>query len=254
MQLLVDIGNTSIQWATWNGEALGATGSARHFGGLPIDLLAAWDELDRIDAVVVACVGPAVVLDAAAKVAEARWQCRLRQVHTSAQAHAVRVAYDEPSRLGVDRFLALVGAHAQYPGPKLIIDAGTATTYDLLLADGRHLGGLILPGVQMMRDSLLTGTQIPRHEAADADQSWAADTGEAIAAASVQAPAALAERLYQRLSGQTDLAPTLILTGGDARRLLPAIALPAIHDPMLVLSGLSRFASPIVAANPVRPD
>ena len=254
MQLLVDIGNTSIHWATWNGEALGATGSARHHGGLPIDLLAAWDELDRIDAVVVACVGPAVVLDAAAKVAEARWRCSLRQVYTSAEAHAVRVAYDEPSRLGVDRFLALVGAHAKYPGPKLIVDAGTAITYDLLLADGCHLGGLILPGVQMMRDSLLAGTQIPRHEAADADPSWAADTAEAIAAASVQAPAALAERLYQRLSGQIDRAPTLILTGGDAGRLMSAIALPAIHDPLLVLWGLSRFASPSASAIAARPD
>ncbi len=158
------------------------------------------------------------------------------------EAHGVRIAYAEPARFGVDRFLGLIGAHAIQAGPKLIIDAGTAITYDLLLADGSHLGGLILPGIGIMRDSLLAGTQIPRYEPAEADQAWATDTAEAVAAASIQAPAALAERLYHRLSDHTGQTPTLIITGGDAERLLPATHTDAIHHPELVLLGLSRFA------------
>ena len=241
MQLLVDIGNTSIKWATWDGEQLADPGSAKHFGALPIDLLAAWDALDDISGIIVARVGPQSVLDAVANIAAARWRCDLTEIATSAEAHAVRIAYSEPARLGVDRFLALIGAHTQHAGPKLIVDAGTAVTYDLLLADGSHLGGLILPGIALMRDSVLAGTQIPRYEPAEADQSWADDTAEAVAAASIQAPAALAERLYQRLSDHASQSPKLIITGGDAERLLPAITPPAIHQPDLVLLGLTRF-------------
>ncbi|KAA6185062.1 type III pantothenate kinase [Thiohalocapsa marina] len=240
--LLVDIGNTSVKWALWDGRQLCRPGAAKHHGALPIDLLAAWESLTGIAQLVVACVGPRSVLDAVAAVARASWQCGVRVVETRASAHGVRIAYAQPARLGVDRFLALVGAqHAGPPGDKVIVDAGTAVTYDLLDAAGRHLGGLILPGVQMMRDSLLTGTLIPRHESADGNQSWAADTGEAIAAASIQAPAALAERLLDRLAQETGNSPCLIITGGDAERLLPAIDRPAVHQPDLVLQGLSRF-------------
>lgn len=242
MQLLVDIGNTSIKWATWNGARLADGGSAKHYGALPIDLLAVWDALEQVDRVIVARVGPQSVLNAVADIAAARWQCGVTRVETSAEAHGVRIAYTEPTRLGVDRFLALIGAHANQTGPKLIVDAGTAITFDLLLADGDHLGGLILPGIALLRDSVLAGTQIPRYEPAEADQAWATDTAEAVAAASIQAPAALAERLYQRLSEHTDQTPRLIITGGDAERLLPAMHLTARHEPQLVLTGLSCFA------------
>jgi len=242
MYLLLDIGNTSIKWATWDGERLADSGSAKHFGALPIDLLAAWDEIDGIRGILAARVGPAGVLEAVANVGAARWQCHPEMIETASEEHGVRIAYAEPSRLGVDRFLALIGAHARYPGPKLIVDAGTAITYDLLPADGTHLGGLILPGVSMMRDSVLANTQIPRYEPAEADTPWATGTAEAVAAASIQAPAALTERLHRRLATHAGEPPTLILTGGDAERLLPALDLDAIHDPHLVLHGLSRFA------------
>jgi type III pantothenate kinase len=254
MQLLVDIGNTSIKWALHAADAdePHGFGAAMHGGALPLDLLAAWDALDGIDAVVAAGVGPRAVKDAVVQVCESRFGRVPRWIETRAEAGGVRIAYAEPARLGVDRFLALVAAHRlgqadTVPAPALIVDAGTAVTYDLLQADGRHLGGLILPGVRLMRDSLLAGTQIPRYEPAEADLAWAADTGEAIAAASIQAPAALTERLQRRLHADTGTPPRLILTGGDAERLAAAIehppeALPALV-PDLVLRGLAALAA-----------
>jgi len=249
MQLLVDIGNTSIKWALRNPAAadLSGFGAAMHGGALPLDLLAVWDELDGIDAVIAAGVGPGPVKHAVTDVCQARWGIAPRWIATRAEAQGVRLAYAEPSRLGVDRFLALIATHRRLAGqgsaaPALIVDAGTAITYDLLAPAGRHLGGLILPGMKLMRDSLLAGTQIPRYEPIDADLSWATDTGEAIAAASIQAPAALAERLYHRLQQQTGIAPTLLLTGGDAERLAAAIELPAECVPDLVLHGLAALA------------
>lgn len=248
MDLLLDIGNTSLKWATFDGAELSPMGSARHHGALPVDVLAAWDDLTGIDRLLLGRVGPAAVEAAVLRVAETCWGPRVERVATSAGAFGVRVAYAEPARLGVDRFLALIGAlHIAGPDnadavPRLIVDAGTAITYDLLDADGTHRGGLILPGIGAMRETLFAGTQIPRYEPADVTQPWAADTAEAIAAASIQAPAALAERLHGRLAGGTGKTPLLLLTGGDAERLLPALAVPSVLVPDLVLRGLARFA------------
>ena len=249
MQLLIDIGNTSIKWGLRHpGDVdLTGVGAAMHGGALPLDLLAVWDELDGIDAIIAAGVGPRPVKDAVTQVCSARWGRTPSWVETMAEAHGVRIAYPEPARLGVDRFLALIAVHQRLAeqgtaAPALVVDAGTAITYDLLAADGRHLGGLILPGLRLMRDSLLMGTQIPRYEPTEADLSWAADTGEAIAAASIQAPAALAERLHRRLHQHVGIPAKLILTGGDAERLAAAIERPVEQIPDLVLRGLARFA------------
>lgn len=258
VSLLVEIGNTSLKWALRRDGVLGDMHAARHEGALPLDVLADWDQLDGIDSLVYSSVGPASVVEAMVRVARARWVSRssdasgvatdlmIRAVDTRSEAEGVRIAYQDPSRLGVDRFLALVAAHRRFEGPKLIVDAGTAVTFDLLLGDGRHLGGLILPGVRMMRDSLLAGTRIPRYEPLEADAWFATDTGEAIAAASLQAPAATAERLLSRLAAsglESNCAdPVLILTGGDAERLRLLLDSESSWVPDLVLQGLCHFA------------
>jgi type III pantothenate kinase len=249
MQLLIDIGNSSVKWALRHGAAEPPTdfGAALHGGALPLDLLAVWDALDQVKAVVAAGVGPQSVRAAVSQVSRSRFGVEPRWVHTRAEAFGVRIAYADPAQLGVDRFLALVAAHrrgqaAAQPVPTLIVDAGTAITFDALRADGHHLGGLILPGIRLSRDSLLAGTQIPRHEPVDANLPWATETGHAIAAASIQAPAALMERLYRRLTQDTGAVPRLILTGGDAERLGAAGHLPAELVPDLVLEGLAAFA------------
>lgn len=244
MDLLVDIGNTSLRWA-WHADGqLGEVGSVRHFGGLPIDLLAAWEDVEKPDRVLVANVGGEAVAAAFSRVCEGRWGLAPSFVRTQAEAFGVRVAYAEPARLGVDRWLALVAARRHFPGDVLIVDAGTAITFDLLAADGRHLGGLILPGVEAMRDTLLRGTQIPRLEvpdrvAAPVDRPWAEDTAGAIGAATIQAPAALAERLQRALAERAGGVPRLLVTGGDGARLLPALPTGAELVPDLVLQGLA---------------
>jgi type III pantothenate kinase len=240
MDLLIDIGNTSLKWAIHQSGMLGDMESVRHHGGLPVDLLAAWGRLTPPRRILVSNVGGAGMGGTLEGACRSYWSREPSFAATEPFAHGVRIAYERPDRLGVDRWLALIAAHRACPGPLLVVDAGTAITYDLLLGDGRHLGGLILPGIEMMRDGLLTGTHIPRVELEELSDRWAADTGAAVAAASIQAPAALAERLFERLARQTATSsPTCILTGGDAARLVPALGLPAQQRPDLVLQGLT---------------
>ncbi len=265
MKLLVEIGNTSLNWCRLDGGQLGEMTAARHYGSLPIDVLASWEQLAGITGVLVASVGPESVVEAVRATAAAYWQCPFSRIETQAQVQGVKIAYADAARLGVDRFLAMIGAYwldvrqglaigadaeAQQPAatepeprrPTLVVDAGTAITFDALLADGRHLGGQILPGLSMLRQSLLHNTQLPSHETQDHTDSWASDTGPAIAAASLQAPVALAERLLQRLQQDSGTMPRLILTGGDAERIAPLFRESYECQPALVLKGLARFA------------
>jgi type III pantothenate kinase len=181
----------------------------------------------------------------------AYWGLEAQFAVTRRDCLGLRVAYAQPTRLGVDRWLALLGALGRGAAAALVVDVGTAATFDVLAPAGRHLGGLILPGLTMMRDSLFAGTHIPSGEPESADEPWATDTGAAVATGSLHALAALAERLHQRLwdrlSGSVGVGsappPALLITGGDGPRIAPLIARPLELVPELVLCGLARLAS-----------
>lgn len=82
------------------------------------------------------------------------------QVHSQSQAFGVSSSYQKPDRLGVDRWIAMIATHKLYPAQNvLIVDAGTATTVDLLNTEGQHIGGWIMPGLQTMFDGLMNNTQ-----------------------------------------------------------------------------------------------
>jgi type III pantothenate kinase len=242
MDLLIDIGNTNLKWAPCTAGLLGEMRTVRHHGGVPIDVHAAWEQLATPDQILVSSVASGSVTQALSLSCRSHWNREPRFARTERHSHGVTVAYQDPRRLGVDRWLALLAAHRGWATPALVVDAGTAITFDLLLADGSHLGGLILPGIDMMRKSLLAGTAIPPVQLEETAEPWASDTATAIAAGSVQAPAALAQRLVERLAGETGDAPELLVTGGDADRLLPLMGRPARCVPDLVLQGLALLA------------
>ena len=259
MNLLIDIGNTNLRWVSQEGIDLGEPESVRHSGGVPLDLMAAWESLTAPRRVLVANVGGEPVAAAVGRVVRALWGLQAEPVAVRQAYLGLRVAYPDPSRLGVDRWLAMLGALGLGNGGALIVDAGTAVTYDLLLPGGDHLGGLILPGIEMMRVALLQGTRIPLAGPDPApgisiEEPWATDTGTALVSGPVQALGALADRLYDRLvlrcgplsgarpgPGAEAAAPRLLLTGGDAGRLAQAIGRPLTIVPDLVLLGLVRL-------------
>lgn len=85
----------------------------------------------------------------------------LHLAQSQAELAGVRNGYLEPAKLGVDRWLAILGAYAQVKGACLVIDCGTAITADYIEADGVHLGGCIAPGIKLMNKALLGSTNIP---------------------------------------------------------------------------------------------
>ncbi len=243
MRLLLDLGNTRLKWVMQKGAdgfARGAVGWDSDVAGTLRD---AWRELPKPDDILGASVVDAAREGAAADAARACWQRDTYWLRTPAEACGVRNAYDEPQRLGVDRFLAMVAAYDAGHAPCVLAGVGTALTLDALAADGRHLGGLIAPGPQLMQQSLVGATARVRPERPGEVLDAAANTADAVASGCWQAAAALIERFARRMAPALGGAPALRLGGGDAQALLPLLECPAELAEDGVLHGLAVWAN-----------
>lgn len=203
----------------------------------------AWSGLPRPDTVIAASVVDAVREALVAEVVGSLFARAPGWWRTPASACGVRNAYVEPQRLGVDRFLAMVAAYADGRAPCVLAGVGTALTLDALASDGRHLGGLIAPGPQLMRQSLLDATAQVRLDRPGEILELADNTADAVVSGCFQAAAALIERFATRMAARLDGAPTLILGGGDAATLMPLLSLPARLSQDSVLRGLAVWAN-----------
>jgi type III pantothenate kinase len=157
----------------------------------------------------------------------------------------VRNGYSNPAQLGVDRWLAVIGAYHRHRDACCVVDAGTALTIDGVDATGQHLGGFIVPGPRLMVESLLTGTS-------DLADRWAwrstpdparfpANTRDAIEQGCLISLAGLVANAQRRLEARAGRAPRLILTGGGAQVLAPWLTQPPEFIPDLVLQGLAHL-------------
>ena len=165
---------------------------------------------------------------------------RIQIARTQAHCGPLRIAYAEPARLGVDRFLALLAAHGRDAAGVLVVAVGTALTIDLLDARGQHRGGRIAPSPSLMREALhARAAQLPATGGRLVD--FAADTDDALASGCEGAALALIERSLTQARLLIGATPALLLHGGGAPALLPHLP-RAIAAPGLVLEGLARWA------------
>jgi len=162
-------------------------------------------------------------------------------VTTAAEDLGLVNSYEEPQRMGVDRWLAMAGARGQGEGPFCVVDAGTAITVDQVDGDGRHLGGWIVPGPALAAGALFTGTARIPQELADAAPSWGCSTAECVAAGMDQALRGLGQRIVAAGMELHGAAIPILGTGGDGERLLQWLGPDAKLAPDLVLEGLARW-------------
>jgi len=153
----------------------------------------------------------------------------------------VRNLYERPDQLGPDRWAALIAARALHPaGAALVVNSGTATTVDMLAADGRFLGGAILPGVELMRFVLHEHTgRLPFDEGEYRDTPR--KTSDAIESGCRHAQAGAVERMY-RVLRDIELNPLCIVAGGAGRALVDQLSMPRRYFENLVLEGLAHIA------------
>jgi type III pantothenate kinase len=170
----------------------------------------------------------------------------VQRVQARAAMGRLKVAYAEPARLGVDRFLALLAASERKDGPWLLASAGSALTLDLLGADGVHVGGLIAPMPAQIRSALATRfaqLDVPEGKAQD----FACDTADAIASGARAAALGVLEHGYARACEHLGGKPTVLVSGGSVDLLLQAQVPGLQAEPSLVLDGLARYVKEATA-------
>ncbi len=233
MILCLDAGNTRLKWGLHDGTSWLAKGALPHAS---IDKLV--DSLpmqpDHLLACNVAGAGAAARIETLA----AQLTVPLEWFRSSASAGGVTNRYDDPAQLGTDRWAALIGARSLHAGPALVVMAGTATTIDVLGADGNFSGGLILPGLDLMCKALARNTAgLPA--ARGQYRTPPTNTDDAIVSGALHATLGAIERMACRATSADLL---VLLSGGAAGALLPHLELPFRHLDYLVLEGLARTA------------
>jgi type III pantothenate kinase len=236
MNLLVDMGNTRLKWAIANnldiasGLPIGNTNISRN------TLLQLWQTINPPDQLAISCVSASRLFDLVLSVAAELWpQITTIQAKSEAMASGVCNAYQEPEKLGVDRWLAMIAAYHSHRKTLCIVDCGTAITVDVVDSSGKHLGGLISPGLRLMNEALTKGTENLKPSATNYLFGLATNTDAAIYNGTLSAACGLIELV---LKNQPDTLQ-LLLTGGDAEAIAEHLPTPAIIDPDLVLRGLA---------------
>lgn len=235
---LFDLGNTRLKCAPLHADGgFGEVLAKAHGGADPAHACASILPARGNVAYLASVAAPALtvnLLDALTQRFE-----RISIARTQSAFAGMRIAYADPRKLGVDRFLALLGAHARGV-PALVVAVGTALTIDLLDTEGGHRGGRIAPSPVLMREALhARAAHLPVTGGTYAE--FADDTEAALASGCEGAALALIERSRQSAESLLDAKPRLLLHGGGAPALLPHLR-DAGHAPRLVLEGLARWA------------
>ncbi|RFC34707.1 MAG: type III pantothenate kinase [Candidatus Nitrotoga sp. LAW] len=230
--LLIDAGNSRVKWAMVEGglwlqqnvlENTHASELSRAFLKLPPP--------DRILIANVAGENMAQLLSAAC----AAWQCPIEFIVAQVEQCGVRNLYERPAQLGSDRWAALIAAWQQERASCLVVNCGTATTVDALSAEGEFLGGLILPGVDMMRSSLAVGAA----QLAQIEGIWREfprNTADATFSGSIQATIGAIRLQFEALAMRGGV--RCLLSGGAADKVRQHLNLPSVRVDNLVLRGL----------------
>lgn len=236
--LVIDAGNSRIKWGLaddhgWLRRAALATTDA---AALAADIR----DLPAPASIVVSNVAGKAV-HAAITQALAHLQVPPLWIAARDQQCGVRSGYAEPAQLGTDRWAGLIAAWHAHRCACVVVNAGTTMTVDALSTDGVFLGGLIVPGLDLMRRSLASGTaQLPL--ASGQFHYFPDNTADAIMSGAINALAGAIERVhrYMRETGQGD--PLVIMSGGAAAQIRPQLNVRAELVDNLVLDGLLVIA------------
>ncbi|WP_158227250.1 type III pantothenate kinase [Mangrovitalea sediminis] len=236
MILQVDVGNTRAKWRLIEGGAIFARGAGSLSDERLFEAISSQQQSSTSEVRVASVAGEAGLASLLARLS-AEFGCIPRVYQAIDEQAGLRLAYRDPGRIGVDRWLAMLAAWKRYRAAFVVVDAGSALTVDFVDAQGVHGGGYILPGWRMLENALLQGTAQVRF---DVEEGEPVEPGNSTATCVSHGRnwlwSAVIERL-ERDCRQQAIGRTIV-TGGDAGRLL-ALGLQAEHWPDIVLDGMN---------------
>ena len=246
--LALDIGNTRLKWALYASPRPHATLLAQGAEFLEnIDKLSedAWKGLTAPHHI----LGCVVAADAVKRRLQEQmewWDVNPQWVVASESEAGLKNGYDHPTRLGADRWVAMVGAYHRMlgqgaPRPMVVVMVGTAVTVEALDAEGKFLGGLILPGHGIMLRALESGTaglHVPTGEV----KLFPTNTSDALTSGGTYAIAGAVERMVQHVIEHCGAEPKCIMTGGAGWKMAPSMTRPFELVDNLIFDGLLQLA------------
>jgi len=247
--LAIDVGNTRLKWALYQAPHPHAPVLAHGAEFLEnIDKLADgdWSTLASPECML-GCVVAGDALKRRVQEQMEIWDVEPRWVVASAAEAGLTNGYDFPSRLGADRWVAMIGAWhralAQGPAcPLVVVMVGTAVTVEAIDAKGRFLGGLILPGHGIMLRALESGTAGLHVPTGDVRE-FPTNTSDALTSGGTYAIAGAVERMVQHVRNHCGVEPKCIMTGGAGWKMAPSMSVPFELVDNLIFDGLLEMAS-----------
>ena len=251
--LLIDIGNTRIKWHFDNNATplladTVATALSHHDPQWLNALKKIWQNQTTPTSCRISSVANAEVLNQVQQLIRTLYpDCTPHMIQATSQHNGFKLAYPNPAQMGSDRYAQLLGAQMLCTEQQhIVLSAGTATTIDGVLADGRHIGGVILPSMQLMRQSLHQYTaKLPLTDGEFQATHAPTNTIDALASAATLASLGTLNEFITRYMPSDDV--TLILCGGNASALSPHIRHAQIKTvlvaPSLCLLGLKFWVT-----------
>lgn len=235
--LAVDAGNSRLKWALHDGMGFTSEDS------LPIaalgELSRTWENFDAPARVVVSNVAGNAVQERLESLFR-RWRATAVWVAGRGEQCGVRSLYENPAQLGPDRWAAVIGARHLSKGACLVVNAGTAMTVDALTAGGEFLGGLIVPGFELMHHAL--GSNTARLSAEPGSfAAFPRNSADAITSGAINALCGAVERMRGRMIEHGERDPEILLGGGSGPVLAGHLNGPVRLADKLVLEGLVRI-------------
>lgn len=248
MTVVLDIGNARMKWGLAKDQTVSSTGSVFH-GEVAEDAVARFIAAfpAGTDRVVATNVADASLEQQVADAVRIAWNIEVEWITTSRSLLGVTCAYDEPERMGSDRWVAIIAAHNASNDAVCVIDAGTAVTFDAVDASGRHLGGLIMAGPRLAAGALdrrtsNIGETLPSEAPARGTGVFGRSTDAAVANGAMLALSAALSKAIEIVANEFDTSPEVVLAGGEATGLLPWLETEVQYREHLVLEGLALIA------------
>jgi len=260
--LLFDIGNSFAKIASYENKRFNKI-SCIPSAVLDKDVAVFLDGLTGIyQSVILASVADKKITESVVEILKRKLNCFVVQVQTEAEAFGVRCGYSAPSLLGVDRWLAILGAfnHGKLINNNqamLVIDCGSVVTVDVVVSNGEHLGGWMMPNRQLMiesldnkstgihkglQDEIIKGKQNEHQiNSSSTSKLIGRSTTECIELGGQLAVVGFLEQCFQYLQNKTSLPYKVFITGGGAEDVISNLSFSVEYLPDLVFDGLSLF-------------
>ena len=255
--LAIDVGNTRVKWALYASPTRGAALIAQGVEFLEnLERLGdtAWTKF-AAPCSMLGCIVAGEGIRRRIEEQMELWDITPRWVVPGAKSCGVTNGYDQPARLGADRWIAMIGARTRLVAlknpapPAIVVMVGTAVTVDAIDRDGTFLGGLIIPGHGIMLRALESGTA-GLHVPTGAVTPFPTNTSDALTSGGTFAIAGAVAHMARQLADRCGIPPACIMTGGAGWKMLPHMTLKVELVDNLIFEGLLAIADEVFSKDP----